>query len=154
MYKVIGADGQIYGPVDVGTLQQWCQEGRIVADSRLVDPSGQIVNAAYVPALSGFLTAPGYPTQTGYSSYPRGYAAPASSKSKVAGILLAFFLGYLGIHRFYLGHMATGTAILVLTIAGFLTCGITSLIAAVWALVDCILIATGGLTDASGQPLT
>src|SRR4051812_41100536 len=105
MYKVIGADGQIYGPVDVGTLQQWCREGRVVGDTRLIDPGGQTVNAAYVPSLSGFLAASPVPT---YASYPQGYGVASSSKSKIAGILLAFFLGYLGIHRFYLGHMATG----------------------------------------------
>jgi TM2 domain-containing membrane protein YozV len=76
------------------------------------------------------------------------YAAP---KSKVAAILLAFFLGALGIHRFYLGHTGTGVAMLLITV---LTCGYGGIITGIWALVDLILIATGGLGDVSGQPLT
>ena len=40
-------------------------------------------------------------------------------KSKTTAILLAFFLGGLGIHKFYLGRPGQGIAIL-LTVGGFL----------------------------------
>lgn len=76
-----------------------------------------------------------------------------SSKNKIVAGLLAFFLGYLGIHRFYLGYNKIGIAQLVLTIAGIFTCGITSIISAIWAFVDCILIFMGKVPDANGNIL-
>ncbi len=75
-------------------------------------------------------------------------------KSKVAAGLLAFFLGTLGIHRFYLGYNGIGIAQLLLGLGGWLTCGLTTIVAWVWALIDMILIFTGGISkDAQGQPL-
>lgn len=66
-----------------------------------------------------------------------------SSKSKVTAALLAFFLGCFGIHRFYLGYTLIGV-IQLLTAGG---CGI-------WALIDFILILTGGLKDSDGNELS
>ncbi|MGN0195572.1 MAG: NINE protein [Candidatus Cryptobacteroides sp.] len=56
--------------------------------------------------------------------------------------LLCFFLGCLGIHRFYTNRTATGVAML-LTLGG---CGI-------WALVDFIMILCNTYTDGNGQKL-
>ncbi len=56
--------------------------------------------------------------------------------------LLSYFLGTLGIDRFYMGQIWLGLAKL-LTGGG---CGI-------WYIVDFILIGVGGVTDASGQVL-
>ncbi|MEN0045942.1 MAG: TM2 domain-containing protein [Bacteroidota bacterium] len=61
------------------------------------------------------------------------------SKSQLVALLLAIFLGALGIHRFYLGYVGIG--ILQLLTAG--GCGI-------WALIDIILIATGNLQPKYG----
>lgn len=58
-------------------------------------------------------------------------------------LLLCWFLGVLGVHRFYLGHTATGIVQLI-TLGG---CGI-------WSLIDLILIATGNFKDADGNPVT
>jgi TM2 domain-containing membrane protein YozV len=77
-----------------------------------------------------------------------------TSKSKLAAALLAFFLGGLGIHRFYLGYTGIGITQLVLGLAGWITCGATTLVAIVWALVDFLLIIFGSLNkDAAGNPL-
>lgn len=76
-----------------------------------------------------------------------------SEKSKLVAALLAFFLGTLGIHRFYLGYTTIGIIQLVLLVAGAFTCGITSAAVFIWALVDFILILTDKLTDISGAQL-
>lgn len=64
------------------------------------------------------------------------------------------FLGGLGVHRFYLGYTGIGVAQLVLALLGFLTCGITSIAAAIWGLIEGILILTGSINkDAQGKLL-
>lgn len=55
----------------------------------------------------------------------------ASPKSKVAAGLLAIFLGFLGIHKFYLGYKKTGAIMLAVSIGtGWLTAGLG--LAAMW----------------------
>jgi len=61
-------------------------------------------------------------------------SAGSGGKSQLVAALLCFFLGGLGIHRFYLGYTWQGV-VQLLTGGG---CGI-------WALIDFIRILTGGL---------
>jgi TM2 domain-containing membrane protein YozV len=63
-------------------------------------------------------------------------------RTYVVAVLLSFFLGCLGVDRFYLGY--TGLGILKLLTLGGL---------GVWALIDFILIAVGKLKDADGNAL-
>ena len=62
-----------------------------------------------------------------------------SSKSRLVALLLCIFLGYLGIHRFYVGK--TGTGILWLITGGCFGIGY---------IVDLIMIIVGSFTDKSG----
>lgn len=62
-----------------------------------------------------------------------------SDKGFVAMILLCFFLGGLGVHRFYAGKVGTGILMLV-TLGGL----------GIWALIDFIIIVTGNFTDSKG----
>ena len=64
------------------------------------------------------------------------------AKDWTTTLLLCLFLGYLGIHRFYVGK--TGTGVVQLLTGG--GCG-------VWWLVDFILILTNSFTDSNGYPL-
>ncbi|GIT08855.1 MAG: hypothetical protein CM1200mP30_24850 [Pseudomonadota bacterium] len=63
-------------------------------------------------------------------------------KSKLTAILLCFFLGSLGIHRFYLGYTLIGV-IQLLTFGGFI----------IWAIVDLIMLIIGSLKDSEGNDL-
>jgi hypothetical protein len=72
----------------------------------------------------------------------KGKSAPGSGsgKSQVTALLLAIFVGVLGIHRFYLGYTGIGV-IQLLTLGG---CGI-------WSLIDLIMIITGDLQPKEGR---
>jgi hypothetical protein len=90
---------------------------------------------------------PGFaqPYPQGYAAYPQGYAPPVgyvSPHSRTVAALLAFFLGVLGIHRFYVGKVGTG--ILQLLTGGGL---------GLWTLIDFIVILVGGFRDKNGLPL-
>ncbi len=63
-----------------------------------------------------------------------------SSKSRLAVTLFSFFLGGLGVHRFYLGKTGTGIAML-LTAGG----------AGIWALIDFIFAVSGKMKDKEGK---
>ena len=57
--------------------------------------------------------------------------------------LLTFFVGVLGVHRFYTGKIGTGFLMLI-TIGGF----------GIWFLVDLILVVTGQFTNKEGQKIS
>lgn len=63
-------------------------------------------------------------------------------RNKFVTLLLCIFLGYLGIHRFYLGKTLSG--IIYLCTGGFFVVGV---------IVDVFLILTGSMRDADGREL-
>ena len=86
----------------------------------------------------------------GQPAYGQPFAAGAP-KQWIVALLLAFFLGALGIHNFYLGYTTKGIIQLILTITV-----IGAPIAAIWAFIEFIMIiarAGSYAYDAQGQPL-
>ncbi len=74
-------------------------------------------------------------------------AAIGEQKSKLVAVLLAFFLGSIGIHDFYLGYTKNGIIKIVLTVC-------TGFGGSIWALIDFIRLLTGSInTDANGVEL-
>ena len=103
---------------DTATLRQWARAGVIRADSFIVDNNTNVTyQAEQIPGVF-------------------------SDKSYSTALLLSFFLGYLGVDRFYLGQTGLGIGKL-LTFGG---CGI-------WSLIDFILIAMHKVNDSQGNPL-
>ena len=65
-----------------------------------------------------------------------------SEKNGIVCLLLCLFVGYLGIHRFYVGKVGTGI-LMIITIGGF----------GLWQLIDLILVVMGKFTDSEGNPV-
>ena len=78
----------------------------------------------------------------------------AQGKSKMAAGLLGIFLGCFGVHNFYLGYTGKAVGQLLLTLIGWIACGIGPIAAWIWGLVEGIMILSGSInTDAEGNDL-
>ncbi|MBU3069145.1 TM2 domain-containing protein [Aestuariicella sp. G3-2] len=69
--------------------------------------------------------------------------ANVSDKKILPAFLLCFFLGILGVHRFYVGKIGTGV-LQILTLGGL----------GIWAFIDLIIIVVGSFKDKEGNTLT
>jgi TM2 domain-containing membrane protein YozV len=105
--------------VDLATLQMWARNKQIRADTMVQD------------------------TATGVTYMAKQIPGVFSDKEYIVALLLSLFLGYLGVDRFYTGHIGLGIGKL-LTFGG---CGI-------WALIDFILYAVRSVNDVNGRPLS
>ena len=115
--------------------------------------------ATATPGSTTYGTAYDANQQAAYAAGQQAYGQPAYGQPFAAGapkqwmvaVILAFFLGTLGVHNFYLGYTTKGIIQLVLTIT---VIGI--FVSGPWALIDFImlLMRSGSYaTDAQGQPL-
>ncbi|NLN81915.1 MAG: TM2 domain-containing protein [Clostridiales bacterium] len=101
------------------------------------------------------------PPQSPYGQPPFGqppYGQPVNGyeqKSKLAAGLLGIFLGWLGIHNFYLGYQKKAlTQLLVSLIGGPITCGVAVAAMSIWGIVEGIMILSGSIAvDASNVTL-
>lgn len=75
----------------------------------------------------------------------------AAPRSKIVAGLFGIFLGFLGVHRFYLGNTALGIVQLLLTL---LTCGYGMFVTVPWGIIEGVLILVGQIDrDGWGRPL-
>ena len=78
----------------------------------------------------------------------------STNKSKMAAGLLGIFLGCFGVHNFYLGYTGKAVGQLLLTLVGWIACGIGPIAAWIWGLIEGIMILSGSIdTDAEGNDL-
>ena len=115
--------------------------------------------ATATPGSTTYGTAYDANQQAAYAAGQQAYGQPAYGQPFAAGapkqwmvaVILAFFLGTLGVHNFYLGYTTKGIIqlVLMITVIGIFVSG-------PWALIDFImlLMRSGSYaTDAQGQPL-
>ena len=128
-------------------------------DEATATPGSTTYGTAYDAQQGYGVPGPDANEQAAYAAGQQAYGQPAYGQPFAAGapkqwivaVLLAFFLGTLGIHNFYLGYTTKGIIQLVLTIT---VIGI--FVSGPWALIDFImlLMRSGSYaTDAQGQPL-
>lgn len=150
--KPVSAQPGNQNPLGLGTTPGW--------SSQPAQP-GYAQNSY---AQNGYAPQPYQPMHNSYAA-PQAYHPAATVdrfgipyKSKTAAALLGFFLGMYGAHNFYLGRTGIAVTQLLLTIAGIATSciiiGIVPLMGVgIWALVETIMILTGGVNDSRGRPL-
>ena len=71
------------------------------------------------------------------------YSGPGSEKRILPTVLLAFFLGVFGVHRFYVGKVGTGL-LQLFTLGGL----------GIWAFIDMIMLIIGSFEDGDGNKIT
>ena len=115
MYKIIGIDGQQYGPVTVEQMRRWLNENRINTHT-LVQAEGMQdwkPLSTFAEFAGDFKAPPPMPVPQ-----PVSQAHPKAGNKIAAGIF-GILLGSLGIHKFILGYTGAGLIMLLVTL---LTC--------------------------------
>ncbi len=121
------------GPIDEATIRGLLTSGQISIDT-LVWTTGM---SSWVPLQQSSLGA-GLPTPpSAVPSYPMPVQGNQIAKDRVAYILLAVFIGHLGIHNFFAGYTSRGVIQLVITIV---TCGIGGIATWIWAIIEAITV--------------
>lgn len=77
-----------------------------------------------------------------------------SKKTKIVALLLWIFLGGFGGHYFYVGKTGKAILYICLSICGFLTFGITTIVVGIMLIVDLVKILTDKFEDSNGNLIT
>lgn len=111
----------------------------------------------------GHLFSSAYSTQVGQTPYPRAQApAPGAASTDpnrwLIAMLLAFFIGPFGVHRFYMGYTTIGVVMLTFELIGLATACIAVgfvilAVIHIWAFVEFVLICCNSIPMADGTPL-
>ena len=90
MYKIIGADGKEYGPIDLAQLRQWVAQGRINGETKVrAETETDWQPLRTVPALAEIFNVP--PQFTAPTTAPR--TSGLAITSLVLGVLGFFSCG-------------------------------------------------------------
>ncbi len=134
MYKIIGADGNEYGPVSREQLREWMAQGRVGAQTRVrPEAGGEWQPLGSYPELNFTATEPPV------SSALRPPSAADRASKKVAAGVCGILIGALGIHKFILGYTGAG---LIMLLVSVLTCGIAAPVFGIIGLIEGILYLT------------
>jgi TM2 domain-containing membrane protein YozV len=132
MYRIIGADGQQYGPVTAEQVRRWLAENRLNGQTQ-AQPEGSTEwkPLGSLPEFAADIKAPPVPS----TSVPPSTVAARAANKIPAGIL-GILLGSLGIHKFILGYTRAGLIMLLVTV---LTCGLAAVVFHIIGIIEGIL---------------
>lgn len=137
MYRIIGKDGQQYGPVTADQLRGWIVENRVNAQT-MARAEGDL-QWKPLGSFAEFATDLKFPSTS--PSVPPTIAAPTSSvnlraSNKLPAGICGILLGSFGVHKFILGYTGPGLVMLLVTV---LTCGLASPVMHIIGLVEGII---------------
>ena len=116
MYRIVGADGQQYGPVSAEEIRRWIAESRVNAQTLIqMEGSPEWKPLGSFPEFASELNVAPPPIT------PPPSAAASRASNKIPAGICGILLGGLGVHKFILGYTGAGSVMLLLTL---LTCGI------------------------------
>ena len=131
MYKIVGVDGQQYGPVSAEEIRRWIADKRVNAQTLV-----QMEGAQEWKPLGSFSE-----FASGLNAVPPPIAPPPSAvasraSNKIPAGVCGILLGSLGIHKFILGYTGAGLVMLLVTV---LTCGIAGAVMHLIGLIEGIV---------------
>lgn len=142
MRIMLARDGQKYGPFTLDQVNAMLAAGKAAPDDLAwVENTPEWVALHAVP---GVLRTP--PSVGAVP--PAMPAEDVSDRQILVAFLLAFFLGMFGVHRFYVGKVGSGIAMVILTVTV-----VGAIVTAIWHVIDWIMILCGEFTDAEGRKL-
>ena len=131
-----------FGPYSLEQTNSLLVAGRLNPDDLAwLEGTPEWTSLANVPGIVWVPPAP--------RRHPTARADPDASEHLILpAFLLAFFVGMFGIHRFYVGKVGSGIAMLILTLtmAG-------AVVTFFWSLIDWIIIVSGNFRDAEDKLL-
>ena len=144
MFRIVGADGNTYGPVAADQVRKWIIENR--ANARTLaqaesapdwKPLATFPEFASCFAPPPAMAGPREPAAPPVMGLPPAYDSRASAKipAGICGILLGSF----GVHKFILGYTGAGLIMLLVTL---LTCFLASPIMHIIGLIEGIIYLT------------
>ncbi|MCO6558897.1 MAG: NINE protein [Bifidobacterium sp.] len=112
--------------------------------------TGPSPQSGYGYASGGYGQQYGYQNQNGYPQGGQPYAPQYGwpeplpygyqPRNKMVAGLLGIFLGWLGVHNFYLGHYGKAVAQLLLTLIGSIFFGLGAVASFIWGFIEGVLI--------------
>jgi TM2 domain-containing membrane protein YozV len=131
MYKIVGVDGQQYGPVSAEEIRRWIADKRVNAQT-LVQMEG---TQEWKP-LGSFSEFASELKSVPPPIAPPPTAVASRASNKIPAGICGILLGGLGIHKFILGYTGAG---LVMLLATVLTCGIAGVVMHLIGLIEGII---------------
>lgn len=120
MYRIIGIDGQAYGPVPADQLRRWIAEHRVNAQSLvLVEGTTEWKPLSAFPDFAAEVKPPPVTPMVPPIMGPLPPSDATRASSKIPAGICGILLGALGIHKFILGYTGAGLIMLLVTV---LTC--------------------------------
>jgi TM2 domain-containing membrane protein YozV len=122
MYRIIGKDGQQYGPVSAEQLRSWIAENRANAQTLgQADGAQDWKPLGSLPEFAADLKPPPVSATTPPTIMPPPCAPDPRASNKLPAGICGILLGGFGVHKFILGYTGAGLIMLLVTV---LTCGI------------------------------
>ena len=140
MYRIIGTDGQQYGPISIDQMRRWSLEGRVNAQTLVqVEGAQEWKPLSSVPELAAELKAPPPISAAGSSMSMSASSGNPRASNKIAAGVCGILLGSLGVHKFILGYTGAGLIMLLVTL---LTCFLASPLMHIIGLIEGIIYLT------------